>query len=162
MSDVIDISKLEYRKAVIGIVIDSNYNFLITQLVDYKENDWRFAGGGVDEGESSDKALLRELEEELGSRNFKIVKKSKIQIKYDWPLSVIEMRLKKKGKTYKGQIQEQYLVKFTGDKKDIIINQSEIRQIKWVKLTELESHFNFPRQWPEAKETIRELIPEIT
>lgn len=161
MNDTIDVSKLAYRRAVIGIVIDDNYNFLITQLIDYGENDWRFAGGGVEE-ESSDKALLRELKEELGSTNFNIVKKSKIQIKYDWPMSVIETRLKNKGKTYKGQVQDQYLVEFKGNKTEIKINPTEIRQIKWVKFSELESHFNFPRQWTEAKETIKELIPNIT
>lgn len=161
MDDKIDITKLSYRKGVIGIVIDKDNNFLITQLVDYDENDWRFSGGGIDEGETSEQALLRELKEELASDKFKIIKKSVHQIKYDWPMEVVEMRLKKKGKTFKGQVQDQYLILFEGNKKEIKINPSEIRQIKWVKYTELKSHFNFPNQWEEASISLKELLPEV-
>lgn len=161
MNDKIDTTKLTFRKAVIGIVIDKDNNFLVTQLVDYGENDWRFPGGGVDEGETSEQALLRELEEELASNKFTIVKKSVHQIKYDWPMEVIEMRLKKKGKTFKGQIQDQYLVSFQGNKEEIKINPSEIRQIKWIKYSELKNHFNFPNQWEEADISLKELLPEV-
>ena len=157
----IDFNNLTYRHAVIGIVIDNTKSFLITQLVDYGENDWRFAGGGVEEGETSKSALYRELSEELNSKAFKIIKKSSFQIKYDWPISVIETRFRKKGKTFKGQIQDQYLVKFMGNKKDIKIDPFEIRKIKWVKISELKKHFNFPNQWPDAMRAIKELIPNI-
>lgn len=161
MNSKIDLSKLEYRKGVIGIVIDKNNEFLITQLIDYDKNDWRFPGGGVDGNENSDKALLRELKEELSSNNFEIIKKSKHKIKYDWPLKVVEARLAKKGKTYKGQIQEQYLVLFKGNRQEIKLNTSEVRRIKWVKYLELKKYFNFPNQWKEADISIKELLPKI-
>lgn len=161
MTNKIDINTLTYRKGVIGIVIDQNNEFLITQLVDYTENDWRFAGGGVDDNESSEEALLRELEEETGSKNFKILKKSVHQIKYDWPMSVIEMRLRKKGKTYKGQIQDQFLVMFTGNRNELKTQPDEIREIKWVKYSELKNHFNFPNQWSDAEISLKEMLPNL-
>lgn len=157
----IDIAKLTYRQAVIGIVVDRDHNFLVTQLVDYGQNEWRFPGGGVDESEIPEKALLRELAEELNSDKFKILKKSKYQIKYDWPMEVIETRLRKKGKTYRGQIQDQFLVLFEGDRQEINFNPLEIRQIKWIKYPELKKHFNFPNQWEEAELSLKELLPDI-
>ncbi|MFH1543127.1 MAG: NUDIX domain-containing protein [Patescibacteria group bacterium] len=161
MQSQIDINKLTYRKGVIGIVIDGNNEFLITQLVDYSENEWRFAGGGVDEGETSEEALLRELKEEVGSTSFKILRKSKHQIKYDWPMSVIEARLIKKSVTYKGQVQDQFLVMFTGSRQEIVTKPDEIRKIKWVKYAELQNHFNFPNQWKDAEISLKELVPNL-
>lgn len=43
-------------------------NFLINQLNNYLETDWNFSGGEIDDGETIEKALLRELYEELESK----------------------------------------------------------------------------------------------
>lgn len=158
---MIDTSKLNYRKSVIGIIIGKQNKFLITQLVNYGDNEWKFPGGGLEENETSEEALIRELHEELGTDKFKIIKKSQIQNKYDWPMDVIKMQLKKKGKTYKGQIQDQYLVHFEGSDIDIKMDPSEIKKIKWVDYLELSKHLNFPNQWKVAKTTIADLLPKI-
>jgi inosine/xanthosine triphosphatase len=152
---------LKYRQGTIGIVIDSKNNFLITQLDGYGDNDWRFPGGGVDEGETPEETILRELKEELGTDQFKILKKSKLTIKYDWPEHVIVKRLIKERKTYRGQIQTQFLIKFTGDTEDIKPDPVEIKKLNWVRYDELKDRFNFPNQWDEASKVLDDLLPNI-
>lgn len=161
MNEDIDLNKLTYRKGVIGIITNKEDKFLIIQSLEYSENEWRFAGGGLDENETSEEALLRELHEELGSNNFRIIKKSNYQIKYDWPMSVIKSRLAKKGVTYRGQIQDQYLVMFTGDDSEIVLQPNELRKFKWVKYDELKDHFIFPNQWEKSLISLKELVPQL-
>lgn len=153
----LNIKTLTYRKGVIGIVVDIKNNFLIIQSVNYKENEWRFPGGGIEENETPEKAMIRELQEELGTDKFKIIKISKFKNKYDWSLKTIEWRFKEKGKTYKGQEQIQFLVQFYGDRKDIKINKKELRNLKWVKYNDLKHHLIFPDQWKQDEKTIKEL-----
>lgn len=147
-------SKLKYRNGVIGLVLNKDKRILIVQSIDYGKNEWRFPGGGIEARELSKKALLRELLEELGTNRFEVIKKSNIAIKYDWPLEVIKKRLIDKGKTYKGQIQIQYLVNFVGNLNEIKIDKKELRKIKWVSFRDLKLYFKFPGQLKNAQKTI--------
>jgi putative (di)nucleoside polyphosphate hydrolase len=150
----VDRETLSYRQGVIGIVIDNDKNFLLVQMVDYSKTDWRFPGGGVNAGESLETALLRELKEELGSKDFEIVKKSRIVNKYDWPDIVVASRFEKNKKTWRGQEQSQFLVEYTGRKNELNPNPLEIRLIKWVKYNQLKNHFTFPNQWKLAEKVL--------
>lgn len=155
---VVETESLPYRQGTIGIIVDDNLNFLIVQMVDYGENDWRFAGGGIDDGEAPEVALLRELGEELRSDSFEIIRRSSIVNTYDWPSFVIEKRFAKRGATHRGQQQVQFLVKFTGDPATLDPDPDELKQIKWVSFDQLRDHFNFPNQWEQAREVIKELL----
>ena len=70
---------LKYRQSTVAMVIDDENRVLIVQKKNYNNNEWDMPGGGVhtDKGEIPEDALLRELNEELGLTNFKILKKSK-------------------------------------------------------------------------------------
>lgn len=155
-------SSLPYRKGVIGLVIDDERKILLVQMVDYKDNHWRFPGGGIDKGEHDENALLRELEEELQTNKFEILKKSKHVNKYDWPEEVIERQYKKKGKRWRGQQQSQFLVHFVGRKSDIKPDPEELKRIKWVSVNEIEKYLVFPRQWELAELVIKELFDKNT
>ena len=156
----IDKSKLPYRKGVIGLVTDSDGKFLVVQMLNYEDNQWRFPGGGVDENESDETALLRELGEELGSNKFKIIKKSQHINKYDWPDEVIQRQYKEKGILWRGQEQTQFLIKFVGKKSDIAPDANELKNVKWVTVNHLKTHFIFPNQWGLAKLVIEEFFKE--
>lgn len=149
-------ANLGFREKSMGIVIDDDNNFLIVQLNGYGESDWNFSGGGLEKGESSEQAVLRELKEELGTNKFKILGKSKKISQYEWPSYVIAKRLRNEGKTWRGQKVRSFLVKFTGKKEDIKPDPGEIRKIKWVKYKELKDYLNFPNQLKETKEKLRE------
>lgn len=147
---MIDKSNLVYRKKASGIVINGAGNFLLIQKHDYGEQHWDFPGGGIEEGETAEQTLLRELEEELGTNKFKILEKSTIKNQYEYPDFVIERDMKK-GKNFRGQQVEQFIITFIGTDKDLKIEEREIRKYKWVSKEELESHMNFEGQWENIK-----------
>lgn len=57
--------KTYYREAVRGIIIDNEEILLIYSE---KNGDYKLPGGGVEEGETYEEALIREVEEEAGVR----------------------------------------------------------------------------------------------
>ena len=50
--------------------------------------NWQFPQGGVNNGESEEQALFRELKEEIGTRDVNIIKVGKKRIRYIYPLKV--------------------------------------------------------------------------
>ena len=58
------------RTAARGIVLDGDK---ILMLFTKRYNDYSFPGGGVDEGEEVHHGLIRELQEETGAKNIKIL-----------------------------------------------------------------------------------------
>lgn len=84
-----------YRQGVTAIVVDDANKFLIVQKIKYGDNQWDFPGGGIDEEETPETAVLRELKEELGSSNFKIIKQSPVVDRFEWPKESQE-RLRKR------------------------------------------------------------------
>jgi putative (di)nucleoside polyphosphate hydrolase len=148
----IDKTKLPYRKAVTGYVVDKNNYFLLLQNIHYQKNHWRPPGGGINEGEDPEKALLRELKEELGTDKFEIIAKSKLVNIYDFPDEMNKIY----GYKWRGAERIQFLVKFTGKKSDLKINRQEIKNAKWVSFSHLPKYFNFPAQLNAAKKVLKE------
>lgn len=54
------------RKAVLGLVFDAQNHVLLIRRTN--ESRWLFPGGKVEQGESEDAAVVREVEEETGVR----------------------------------------------------------------------------------------------
>jgi putative (di)nucleoside polyphosphate hydrolase len=146
-----------YRKGVNAVVVDKDNKFLIVQKNAYEDNQWDFPGGGLDEGEDPETGILRELQEELGSGSFEIIKQSPINIKYEWPQETIERGYKKHGKWWRGQEKFQFIVRFTGNVVDMLIQEEELRRTKWVKYSDLKEHLVFEGQWKNAKSVIEEV-----
>jgi putative (di)nucleoside polyphosphate hydrolase len=145
-----------YRQGVNAVVIDDNKNFLLVQKNAYSDNQWDFPGGGVEDNEKPEVAIIRELKEELGSDKFNIVKKSPYKIKFEWPDENIQAGYKKHGQWWRGQEKIQFIVKFTGNKDLIVLQKEEIRDIKWVRYDKLKDHLVFEGQWENAKKVIED------
>lgn len=71
------------RQAVRAIIWQDGRLLLVHSL---KVGDYKFPGGGLDEGESDEQALRRELREECGARLAEIVGEFGQVIEYDLPV----------------------------------------------------------------------------
>lgn len=154
----VKIEELPYRDNVAGIVFKGD-KFLLVQLKGWPENFWKFPQGGMHENEAEEAAVKRELFEELGVKNFKIIGKSVHTNKYDWPLDSIE----KAGFRWRGQFQRFFLVEFLGEEKDIIPDKVELQDYQWVakdKISVMIDH-NHPL-FTNYKKVIEEVLTEFS
>jgi putative (di)nucleoside polyphosphate hydrolase len=93
----------------------------------------------VDEGESLEEALFRELKEELGlsapQELLTITKKREETAKYIFPTKIITQYLNKGRRSYIGQEQTWFLLSFSGNDSDINLNfegsDREFRSFLW-------------------------------
>jgi len=116
-----------YRKNVAAVIMDEN-NFILLAKRRKAHNHWQFPQGGVDENETFDETLFRELGEELGTKEFKILQKSSQTFRYNWSKKNRDSR----GSGTVGQEQTYFLVRFLGQKKDIKPDKREFDTIEWV------------------------------
>ncbi|MDR2077638.1 MAG: NUDIX domain-containing protein [Rickettsiales bacterium] len=74
---------MNFRKAIGVIILDPDNNLVAFQRSDFPET-WQCPEGGIDEGETPDRAMARELHEEIGleSKDFEVLEKTKNFIRY--------------------------------------------------------------------------------
>jgi putative (di)nucleoside polyphosphate hydrolase len=116
-----------YRKSVAAIIQRKDGKVLVGRANRGSFQEWQLPQGGVEKGESDEQALSRELLEETGISKYKVVAKSKGDIKYEWPESI----QKKKGK-YIGQQQTYFLVSVDEVGISQINPTDELEEFKWV------------------------------
>ena len=108
-------NKKRYRPNVAAIILSPKYpdkcEFFIAHRSDIK-NAWQFPQGGIDEGETPEEALKRELLEEIGCNDVEILGEFPEWITYDFPKVA-------RGKCYPydGQTQKYFLVRLKEDAK---------------------------------------------
>lgn len=143
----------EYRKGVYALTLKDNSILMVQK----KSNGlWAFPGGGIDEGESIEQAIRREISEELGTSRIDILHIGKTTNKYDWPEEEIEKHYKKTGILRKGQEQNFAILKFTGTNKDISLQEEELSNFKWVPFSELKQNMSYQDQF----ETVQKVLAE--
>ena len=107
------LKETEYRPNVSAVILSSKYpekcEFFIAHRSDIK-NAWQFPQGGIDEGETPQEALIRELQEEIGYNDIEIIAEFPEWISYEFP-NVIS----KKMYPFKGQRQKYFLVRLKED-----------------------------------------------
>lgn len=125
-----------YRRGVGMMVVNNENKIFVGQRHDYKVPAWQMPQGGIAPHEDSDQAMLRELQEELGTRDIEIIVKSKTWYKYDLPEDLAKRLWSGK---FKGQQQIWYALRFRGQDEDINIHtyHPEFREWKWVKKEDL-------------------------
>jgi putative (di)nucleoside polyphosphate hydrolase len=101
---------------------------------------WQMPQGGIDEGEDSYRAALRELYEETNIRSVAKLGEIAEWLSYDIPRDIIGQAW---GGKYRGQKQKWYALRFTGDDGEIDIEHPagghvpEFIDWRWVAMEEL-------------------------
>lgn len=146
-----------YRKGVSALIMNKNQEFLLVNLVSFEEKYFAIPGGGIEEGESLERAIYREIQEELGieEKSLQFVGKSNLSLKFKFKV----IKMNRDGREYEGS--ERYFsgFNFIGSDNEIKFKEDEIRACKWVPFTELNKYLLFDNQLEETKEKIIGIFP---
>ncbi|MEH6756354.1 MAG: RNA pyrophosphohydrolase [Parasphingorhabdus sp.] len=131
-----DFTNLPYRPCAGIMLADTNGKVFVGQRIDAKDSNypdaWQMPQGGIDDGEDSETAAVRELEEETGItvNHVQIIARSAEEYYYDLPDELLGKIWKGK---YRGQRQSWFLMRFSGSDSDIDIatEHPEFSQWKW-------------------------------
>ena len=144
----------------VGIVVLNNENkVFVAKRIDNPKNFWQMPQGGIDDGEDSLKAALRELEEETSIKNVKLIKEIEETLTYELPNHLLGIIWKCK---YRGQKQKWFLMRFIGQEQEINVETKnpEFLDWKWIELdqiTEVVVDFKL-HVYKELKEKIKKII----
>jgi putative (di)nucleoside polyphosphate hydrolase len=144
----IDFQKLPYRKGV-GLCLFNNKGLVLVAERRDRRGAWQMPQGGVQKGEEPIKAVLREMKEEIGTDNARIIARIPEVLRYEFPDWLQNRRISKdeenhaifRGK-YRGQEQEWFALRFLGQDTEIDLsgkNEPEMPEFvawKWIPLEE--------------------------
>ena len=124
----------KYRKCVGMMILNKDKKTLVGRRLDHPSGFWQMPQGGIDKHENPEEAVWREMMEEIGTNNAKLIKESKQWIKYEIPTATLETL--PWGKKYKGQTQKWFAFQFTGKDSDINVgaDNPEFSEWKWAKM----------------------------
>jgi putative (di)nucleoside polyphosphate hydrolase len=133
---------LPYRPNVGAALFNAEGLVLAARRVDMPHAEalsgsWQLPQGGVDAGEDLRVAVLRELEEEIGTAKAEILAEHPEWLRYDLPPELLGKAL---GGKYRGQTQKWFALRFTGTDADIRLDldpHPEFDAWRWARLEEL-------------------------
>lgn len=135
-------SLLPYRPNVGAVLFNAQGLVFVARRADLPNAEgpaggWQLPQGGIDEGENPRGAVLRELEEEIGTGKADIIGEHPEWLTYDLPANLVGVAL---GGRYRGQRQRWFALRFTGDDSDIRLDldpHPEFDAWRWASLADL-------------------------
>jgi putative (di)nucleoside polyphosphate hydrolase len=100
---------------------------------------WQLPQGGIDAGEDPSTAVLRELEEEIGTRKARVIGEHPDWLTYDLPPDLLGVAWRGR---YRGQRQRWFALRFLGEDSDVNLTldpHPEFDAWRWAPLAELPS-----------------------
>ena len=140
----------------VGVIVLNNKNrVFVGKRIDNPIDKWQMPQGGVNYGEDLTTAMKRELKEETGIKNIKILREIDGWSEYELPNYLLGKIWKGK---YRGQKQKWFIVRFLGNDNEINLETGKPEFIDWQWL-DIE---NLPRVIVEFKKKVyEELLPKI-
>ena len=129
-------SDLPYRPSVGMMVLNDRGQVFVGKRIDQTVEAWQMPQGGIDEGEDPRTAALRELEEEIGARNFEFLREHPEWLTYELPDRLVGVAWKGR---YRGQKQKWFALRFTGTDSEINLEtpHQEFSEWRWVPVDDL-------------------------
>lgn len=128
-----EIAALPYRPCVGVMLANTRGHIFVGQRMDRDTDAWQMPQGGVDPGEATLDAAIRELWEETGvvEKLVTVEAESRALIRYDLPHDIVPRIWKGR---YRGQEQKWFLFRFHGADDDINIATAhpEFSAWKWM------------------------------
>ena len=119
---------LPLRIGVGIVVLNSKNKVFVGKRKDNPFDKWQMPQGGVEPDEPLLEAMKRELREETSIINIEVLKEFNHWLEYDLPENLIGKIWKGK---YRGQKQKWFIIRFTGEEKEIDINTKYPEFIEW-------------------------------
>jgi putative (di)nucleoside polyphosphate hydrolase len=137
-------SDLPYRPNVGAVLFNRDGLIFVARRADMPNAEgpaggWQLPQGGIDEDEDPEAAVLRELEEEIGTRNAEVIGEHPQWLTYDLPPDLLGIAWRGR---YRGQRQRWFAMRFLGNDSDINLEldpHPEFDAWRWVPLAELSS-----------------------
>lgn len=127
---------LPYRLGVGAMLLNAEGLVFVAERID-TPGAWQMPQGGLDAGEDPAVAVMRELEEEIGTASADIIAEAGDWIAYDLPPDLIGKVWKGR---YRGQKQKWYALRFRGSDADIDLaadHHPEFSSWRWVEMDRL-------------------------
>ena len=120
-----------YRKCVGMMILNNNNQILVGKRMDHPSGHWQMPQGGIDKNENPDEAVWREMKEEIGTNNAKMIRQSKQWINYKIPPQTLATL--PWGDIYIGQTQKWFVFRFNGNDNEINVGTEnpEFSEWKW-------------------------------
>lgn len=146
-----------YRKGVSALIINRKEELLLVNLESFESRYFAIPGGGVEEGESLEDAVYREIYEELGiSRNsLELIGKSLHPLQFTFKVP----KVNSDGKEYVGSERYFFGFRFIGYDNEIKLCVGEVRACKWSSFSELHKYLLFDGQLKDSVKKINEIFP---
>ncbi len=148
-----------YRKGVSALIINKNKEFLLVNLESFKEGFFAVPGGGIEEGETLEEAVYREIKEELGidKNSLELVGKNISPLEFKFKV----IKMTRNGNNYEGSERYFFGFLFVGDNNEINLKDGEVRSYRWVPSVQLRNYLLFDNQLQETLEKIAEIFPDL-
>jgi len=123
--------KRSYRPGVGVMLLNGQGELFVAQRLDFKSDAWQMPQGGIDKGETPEQAAWRELKEETGTDNARLLAESRSWFCYDLPAELASTLWRGR---FRGQRQKWFVFRFLGrdSEIDIATEHPEFSAWKWV------------------------------